>query len=86
MFGTAIWHNTCCADRRGCTMAGTTRAVLDSSTNHSSADRIVVNSYNHGPVSKGLPVNRSTAHKPTTTFIDEQVSKFVLWIEKLYPT
>ena len=27
--------------------AGTTRAVLDCSTNHSSADRIVVNSYTH---------------------------------------
>ena len=31
----------------GCATAGTTRAVRDCSTNHSSADRIVVNSYNN---------------------------------------
>ena len=31
----------------GSTTAGTTRAVPDCSTNHSSVDRIVVNSYNH---------------------------------------
>ena len=38
---------------------------------------------NHGPVSRGLPVNGSTAHKPTTTFTDKQVSEFVLSIETL---
>ena len=31
----------------GRAMAGTTRAVPDGSTTHSSADRIVVNSYSH---------------------------------------
>ena len=46
MVGTAIWHSTRCASRRGRVMAGTTCAVPDSSTNHSSADRIMVNSYN----------------------------------------
>ena len=45
---TVIRHSTLYAgrDRRGRLMAGTTRAVPDSSTNHSSAHRIVVNSYN----------------------------------------
>ena len=40
MVGTAIRNS-------GRATAGTTRAVPDCSTNHSSADRIVVNSYNH---------------------------------------
>ena len=47
MGGTAIRHSTRCAGRRGRATAGTTRAVPDGSTTHSSADRIVVNSYNH---------------------------------------
>ena len=42
MGGTAIRHST----RSGRATAGTTRAVPDGSTTHSSADRIVVNSYN----------------------------------------
>ena len=46
MGGTAIRHSTRCAGRRGRATAGTTRAVPDGSTTHSSADRIVVNSYN----------------------------------------
>ena len=34
---------------------------------------------NHGPVSRGLPVNGSTAHKTTTTFIvDQQVWVWVV--------
>ena len=47
MGGTAIRHSTRCAGQRGRATAGTTRAVPDGSTTHSSADRIVVNSYNH---------------------------------------
>ena len=47
MVGTAIRNSTRCAGRRGRATAGTTRAVPDCSTNHSSADRIVVNSYSH---------------------------------------
>ena len=39
--------------------AGTTRAVPDCSTNHSSADRIVVNSYNHLITTKKTPAYRS---------------------------
>ena len=46
MVGTAIRNSTRCAGRRGRATAGTTRAVPDCSTNHSSADCIVVNSYN----------------------------------------
>ena len=40
---------------------------------------------NHGPVSRGLPLNGSTAHKPTTTFVvDKQVSDFRCQLET-YP-
>ena len=45
MVGTAIRNSTRCAGRRGRATAGTTSAVPDCSTNHDSADRIVVNSY-----------------------------------------
>ena len=44
----------------------------------------VIELCNHGPVSSGLPVNGSTVHKPTTTFImDKQVSEFGLSIRNL---
>ena len=40
---------------------------------------------NHGPVSRGLPLNGSTAHKPTTTFVvDKQVSDLRCQLET-YP-
>ena len=46
----------------------------------------VIELSNHGPVSRGQPVNGSTAHNPTTTFIvDEHVSEFGLSIRKLIP-
>ena len=38
--GTAIRHSTSCAGRRAAAPAGTTSAVPDGSTTHSSADRI----------------------------------------------
>ena len=49
-------------------------------------DVSVIELGNHGPVSRGQPVNGSTAHKPTTctTFIvDKQVSEFGLSIRNL---
>ena len=40
---------------------------------------------NHGPVSRGLPLNGSTAHKPTTTYVvDKQVSDLRCQLET-YP-
>ena len=47
-------------------------------------DVSVIELGNHGPVSRGQPVNGSTAHKSTTTFIvDKQVSEFGLSIRNL---
>ena len=47
--------STRCAGRRGHATAGTTRAVPDCSNNHSSADRIVVNSYNQHLIAHRRP-------------------------------
>ena len=45
----------------------------------------VIELSNHWPVSRGLPVNGSTAHKPTITFIDKLVSEFGFISWKLIP-
>ena len=71
MVGTAIRNSTRCAGRRGRTTAGTTRAVPDCSTNHDSADHIVVNSYNPPPTHNSINIffYFAMCHKTVIYFI-----------------
>ena len=73
--GTAIWHSTRCAGRCGRAMASTTRAVPDSSTNHSSTDHIGAIPIIYSPKYQIYVLNITLANHGLTTVIKEATGR-----------